>query len=585
MAHGSIDLNALGRDLRHAGRGLLRKPGFALSVMLSLAVGVGANAAVFTVASALLLRPLPYADAERLVILWNRSPGIGILEDWFSTAQYFDIKTGHQGFEQVAIAIGANANLTGVGEPERVGTLRVSSNLLPMLGARAAVGRLFTAADDVPGTTGAAVLGHATWTRRYGGDPGAIGRTVVLNGQPYEIVGVLEEGFDVPREVMPTLGVAEHADVVLPLPLDAEAPGVRNREDYNIVGKLEPGVSAAQAQTEMDAITARLRRDHPEFYPPNGGLTFSVVPLHEQVVGDVRTALLILGAAVAFVLLIACVNVALLLLARAASREREVAVRSVLGASRGRILRELLAESLLLAAGGGLVGLLLCLASVRALSVFATASVPRLHEVAVDGRVLALHRRRHRVLRAALRAHPGMAALPAGAQGGARRGPARLLGNGRGFLAPQPAAAAPRGRRARALRGAPRGRGPPRPQLRPRARRPSGLQSRERPHVRAHAHGTAVRRSPGRDRDVPAAVGTRVGTARRRRRRRSLRTSPEPDDGVGSDHRGRADPGAGRGVHQHRHPRGGRRLLPRDGDPASLRPASSASTTREPRTG
>ncbi len=352
MAGGSIDLNELGRDLRHAGRSLLRKPGLASSVMLSLAIGVGANAAVFTVASALLLRPLPYADAERLVILWNRSPGIGILEDWFSTAQYFDIQTGHQGLEQVAIAIGANYNLTGVGEAERVGTLRVSSNLLPMLGARAAVGRLFTPADDVPGTTGTAILGHATWRRRYGGDPGAVGRTIVLNGQPYEIVGVLEEGFDVPREVMPTLGVAEHAEVVLPLPLDAEAASVRNREDYNIVGKLEAGVSVAQAQTEMDAITARLRRDHPEFYPPNGGLTFSIVPLHEQVVGDVRTALLILGAAVAFVLLIACVNVALLLLARAASREREVAVRSVLGASRGRILRGLLAEAGLLAVGG-----------------------------------------------------------------------------------------------------------------------------------------------------------------------------------------------------------------------------------------
>jgi putative ABC transport system permease protein len=389
MSNGSSRLNELARDLRHALAGLLRNPGFAASVMLSLAIGVGANAAVFTVASALLLRPLPYPDPERLVILWNRSPGIGILEDWFSTAQYFDIRTGHSGFDDLAIAIGANYNLTGAGEPERVGTLRVSSNLLPMLGARAAVGRLFTTEDDVPGRTGTALLGHGTWMRRYGGDPAAVGRTVVLNGQPYEIVGVLEEGFDVPREVMPTLGLAEHAEVVLPLPLDAAAASVRNREDYNLVGRLKPGVSVAQAQAEMDAITARLRRDHPDFYPPNGGLTFGIVPLHEQVVGDVRKTLLVLTAAVAFVLLVACVNVALLLLARAASREREVAVRSVLGASRGRIVRELLAESLLLAVGGGVLGLLLCGAAVRALSVFATASVPRLQEVAVDGRVLA----------------------------------------------------------------------------------------------------------------------------------------------------------------------------------------------------
>ena len=134
------------------------------------------------------------------MILWNRSPGLGIAEDWFSTAQYFDVKTTHSGFEEVALAIGASYNLTGTGEPERVGTLRVSSNLLPMLGARPAVGRLFGPPDDVPGTTGTAVLGHSTWLRRYGGDPGAVGRAIVLNGQPYEIVGVLQEGFDVPRE-------------------------------------------------------------------------------------------------------------------------------------------------------------------------------------------------------------------------------------------------------------------------------------------------------------------------------------------------------------------------------------------------
>ncbi len=381
-------MSTLWRDLRHALLGLSRNPGFAVSVVLSLAIGVGANAAVFSVASALLLRPLPYADPDRLVILWNRSPGVGILEDWFSTAQYFDVKTEHRGFEQVALAIGANYNLTGSGEPERVGTIRVTSNLLPMLGARAAVGRLLEPPDDVPGTAGTAVLGHATWMRRYGGDPGAVGRSLVLNGQPYEIVGVLEPGFDLPREVMPTLGGAEHAEVLLPFPLDAEAARVRNHEDYNILGKLRPGVSESQAQAEMDALTARLRRDYPAFYPPNGGLTFDVVPLHEQVVGDVRHALLILTAAVAFVLLIACANVANLLLSRAAARQREVAVRSALGATRLRIMRELLAESLLLALGGGVVGVLFCLGGVRALAVFGSASVPRLHEIGVGSEVL-----------------------------------------------------------------------------------------------------------------------------------------------------------------------------------------------------
>jgi predicted permease len=381
-------MSSLLRDLKYALRGLARQPGFAASVMLSLALGVGANASVFSVASALLLRPLPYADAERLVILWNRSPGLGIAEDWFSTAQYFDVKAAHRGFEELAIAIGANYNLTGVGEPERVGTLRMSSNLLPLLGARAAVGRLLESSDDVPGTTGVAVLGHATWMRRYGGDPAAIGRTLVLNGQPYEIVGVLEEGFDLPREVMPTLGGAEHAEVILPLPLDAEAARVRKGEDYNLLGKLEAGVRREEAQAEMDALTARLRLEYPAFYPPNGGLTFDIVPLHEQVVGNVRQTLVVLSAAVAFVLLAACVNVANLLLSRTAARQREVAVRAALGAGRGRLLRELLAESLLLALGGGVLGLGLCALSVRALALLGAQNVPRLPEVGIGPEVL-----------------------------------------------------------------------------------------------------------------------------------------------------------------------------------------------------
>ena len=283
-------MSGLLRELRQAARGLLATPAASATVILSLALGIGANAAVFSVASALLLRPLPYADPDRLVILWNRSPGIGITEDWFSTAQYFDIRAGHSGFEELAIAIGANYNLTGGGLPERVGTIRASASLLPMLGARAAHGRLLTDEDCVPGGPRRAVLGHATFMRRFGGDPAVVGRSLVLNGEPYEIVGVLAAGFDVPREVMPTLGGAEHSEIVVPLPLAADAATVRNREDYNIVGKLKPGVDRRQAQAELDALTARLRRDHPEVYPPNSGLTFSVVPLHEQVVGNVRPA-------------------------------------------------------------------------------------------------------------------------------------------------------------------------------------------------------------------------------------------------------------------------------------------------------
>ena len=269
-------MDTLVADIRYALRGLWKNPAFALAAIVSLAIGIGANTAVFSVASALLLHPLPYADADRLVILWNRSPGLNIAQDWFSTAQYFDIKNGHRGFEQVGVAIGANYNLTGDGEPERIGVIRVSSNLLPILGARALHGRVFVPEEDAPGRSGTAVLAYETWARRYGGDPQVIGRALTLNGQTYEIIGVLAKGFSLPREVLPTLGVAEYGEMFLPLPLAADSTTLRDHEDYNVLGKLKPGVTLAKAQAEMDTITTRLRRDYPDVYPPNGGLTFGI---------------------------------------------------------------------------------------------------------------------------------------------------------------------------------------------------------------------------------------------------------------------------------------------------------------------
>ena len=354
-----------------------------------MALGIGANTAIFSVARALLLKPLPYANAERLVILWNTSPGIGITEDWFSTAQYLDIKTSTTAFESLAIAIGGNENLTGQGEPARVGVIRVSSNLLPMLGTRALHGRLFEAADDVPGREGVAVLGHGTWVRRFGADPAVVGRAITLNGTPYTVAGVLPAGFSLPREVLPTLGGAEDAEILLPLPLGSEDATVRRGEDYNLLATLKPGVSVADAQAQMNVLTARLRKEFPDFYPVNGGLTFTVVPLHDYVVGDVRQALLVLVGGVGIVLLVAGVNVANLLLTRALGRQRELAVRAAIGASRWRLAKLLLGESVMLSLMGGALGLVLARWSLDGIRLLGAGSVPRLQEISIDWGVLA----------------------------------------------------------------------------------------------------------------------------------------------------------------------------------------------------
>ncbi len=247
---------------------------------------------------------------------------------------------------------------------------------------------MFAGDEDVEGAAATAILHHGTWMRRYGGDPGVLGKSIVLNGRSYRIVGVMPQAFTLPREVLPTLGGAEEAEVLLPLPFGPKAPQTRNGEDYNIMARLKPGVSPAQAQAEMDGLTARLRADHPDFYPVNGGLTFGVVPLKQQVVGDVTRALWILIASVAFVLLIACANVANLLMARALGRQKEIAIRSALGASRGRILRQLLTESVLLAIVGGALGLLLAFLSVDAIQALGARSVPRLQAIRIDGLVL-----------------------------------------------------------------------------------------------------------------------------------------------------------------------------------------------------
>lgn len=376
--------------MRQTLRSLVRTPGFAIAAVLSLAIGIGANTAIFSVAHAILLRPLPYANPDRLTILWNRSPGLNIAEDWFSTAQFFDIKNSHSGFETLAIAIGANYNLTNDGqEAERIGAIRASANLLPMLGAKTRLGRTFVADEDQPGKPVTAVLSYGLWSRRFGSDEAIVGKSITLNSQKYEIVGVLAAGFSLPREVLPTLGVAEEGQVFLGLPLAPNASTVRSREDYNIMGVLKPGVRVESAQAEMDNLTARLRRDFPDTYPPNGGLTFSIVPIQEQVAGKIARPIAVLVGAVAFVLLIACANVANLLLSRSLARQKELSIRAAMGASRGQLARLLLSEGVVLALAGGAAGVLLAGAAVRWIHVLQPKDLPRLGDISINLTVLA----------------------------------------------------------------------------------------------------------------------------------------------------------------------------------------------------
>jgi predicted permease len=373
------------QDLRYALRTMSKNLTLTLVIVVSLAIGIGANSAIFSVVDALLLRPLPYPHPDRLAAVWLHSPAIGILRDWPSPGQYIDIRDENHSFEQMALAQSRNFVLTEREQPERIGGLRTQSSLLEMLGAKPRLGRLLLPEDDSPGKADVAILSDRLWKRLFNSDPAIVGKTIVLNSNPFIVAGVLQPGFTLNAEVMPSEVPMDKMDIFAPLPLGADAVKNRGDENYNIIVRLKPGVSIQKAQADIDVMASRIREKDKR----DASFGMHVIGLQEQVVGDVRRVLLVLLGSVGLVLLIACANVANLLLTRAAGREKEVAIRTALGAAWQRLARQFLTESMFLGLLGGAAGLLVAQLSLYVVRTMNPGNIPRLEDIAVNGTVLA----------------------------------------------------------------------------------------------------------------------------------------------------------------------------------------------------